>query len=172
VGNIESVFVKKKRKITHGTKDEPYFAHKYLSSASVAGKARSSGHVFGQTAGNYQAWAHNTHADHTKSPVHEREITAKAMTPSKTPWAFSSFFNAPALASPVDAPAPLPALPSSALPVGIETVGLDDDALTAEAIGTAAALAVRLAPPFPMKSSLIKVIHRDPNLTPVLRASL
>jgi hypothetical protein len=26
------------RKIAHGAKDEPYFAHKYLSSASVAGK--------------------------------------------------------------------------------------------------------------------------------------
>jgi hypothetical protein len=39
--------------------------------------------------------------------------------------------------------------------VVIETVGLDDDALTAEAIGTSAALAVRLAPLFLMKSSLI-----------------
>ena len=41
----------------------------------------------------------------------------------------------------------------------IETVGLDDDALNAEAIGTVAALAVRLAtaPPFLMKSSLIKL---------------
>ena len=54
---------------------------------------------------------------------------------------------------------PLPALPSFALPVVIETVGLDDDALNAEAIGTVAALAVRLAtaPPFLMKSSLIKL---------------
>ena len=109
---------------------------------------------------------HYTHADHTKPSVHEREITAKAMAPAKTPRAISSFFNAPssataapALASPVDAPAPLPALPSFALPVVIETVGLDDDALNAEAIGTVAALAVRLAtaPPFLMKSSLIKL---------------
>jgi hypothetical protein len=157
---------KLERKIAHGTKDEPYFAHKYLSSASVAGKTCSCGHVFGQTAGNYQAWVHYTHADHTKPSVHEREITAKAMAPAKTPRAISSFFNAPssataapALASPVDAPAPLPALPSFALPVVIETVGLDDDALNAEAIGTVAALAVRLAtaPPFLMKSSLIKL---------------
>jgi hypothetical protein len=57
------------------------------------------------------------------------------MAPAKTPRAISSFFNvpssttaAPALASPVDAPAPLPALPSSALPVVIETVGFDDGA--------------------------------------------
>jgi hypothetical protein len=160
---------KKKRKIAHGTKDEPYFAHKYLSSASVAGKACSCGHVYGQTAGNYRAWVHYTHADHTKPSVHEREIAAKALTPAKTTRAISSFFNAPssataapALASPVDAPAPLSALPSSALPVVIETVGLDDDAPTAEAIGTAAALAVRLrlAPPFLMKSSLIKLSIR------------
>jgi hypothetical protein len=32
---------KKERKISHGTKDEPYFAHKYLSSASVASKTCS-----------------------------------------------------------------------------------------------------------------------------------
>jgi hypothetical protein len=115
---------KSERKIANGTKDEPYFAHKYLSLASVAGKTCSFGHVFGQTAGNYQAWVHYTHADHTKPPVHEREITAKAMAPAKTPQAISSFFNAPSsataapvLASPVDAPAPLPALPSFALPV-------------------------------------------------------
>jgi hypothetical protein len=79
------------------------------------------------------------------------------MVPAKTPRAILSFFNAPsstavapALASPVDAPVPLPALPLSALPVVIEAVGLDgdaDDALTAKAIGTVAALAVRLAPP-------------------------
>lgn len=146
---------KKERKIEHGTKDESYFARKYLNSASVAGKTCSCGHVFGRTAGNYQAWAHYTHDDHTKPSVHEREIAAKAMSPAKTPRAISSFFNAPssttaapALASPVNAPAPLPMLPSSALPVVIETVRLDDDALTAEAISTAAALAVRLAPPF------------------------
>jgi hypothetical protein len=155
---------KKGRKIAHGTKDGPYFAHKYLSSASVAGKTCSCGHFFGKTAGNYQAWLHYTHADHTKPSVHEREISAKAMAPAKTPRAISSFFNAPfstavapALESPVDAPASLPALPSSALPVVIETVGLDDDALTAEAIGTAEALAVRLAPPFLMKSSSTKL---------------
>ena len=107
---------KLERKIAHGAKDEPYFAHKYLSSASVAGKTCSCGHVFGQTAGNYQAWVHYTHADHTKPSVHEREIKAKAMTPAETPRAISSFFNAPssataasALASPVDAGAPLPA---------------------------------------------------------------
>ena len=142
-------------KIVHGTKDEPY-------SASVAGKTCSCGHVFGQTAGNYQAWVHYTHADHTKPSVHEREITAKAMAPAKTPRAISSFFNAPssataapALASPVDAPAPLPALPSFALPVVIETVGLDDYALTAAAAALAVGLAT--APPFLMKSSLIKL---------------
>ena len=155
------------RKIAHGTKDEPYIAHKYLSSASVAGKTCSCGHVFGQTADNYQAWVHYTHADHTKPSVHEREITAKAVASAKTPRAISSSFNAPssataapALASPVDAPAPLPACaPTFVLPVVIETVSLDDDALTAEAIGTAAALAVRLAtaPPFLMKYSLIKL---------------
>jgi len=78
--------------------------------------------------------------------MHEREIVAKAVTPAKTPRAISSFFNvtssttaAPALASPVDAPALHPALASSALPMVSETVRLDDDALTAEAIGTAAA---------------------------------
>jgi len=87
--------VKKKRKIAHGTKDEPYFAHKPLSSASVAGKTCSCGHVFGLTAGSYQAWVHYTHADHTKPPVHERGITAKAMAPAKTPRVISSFFNAP-----------------------------------------------------------------------------
>ena len=81
---------------------------------------------------------HYTHADHTKPSVHEREITAKAMAPVKTPRAISSFINAlssataaPALASPVDALAPLSALPSFALPVVIETVGIDDDALNA-----------------------------------------
>ena len=78
---------KLERNIAHGTKDEPYFAHKYLSSASVAGRTCSCGHVFGQTAGNYQAWVHYTHADHTKPSVHEREIAAKAMTPAKTPRA-------------------------------------------------------------------------------------
>jgi len=62
---------------------------------------------------------------------------------------------APALGYPVDAPAPLPALPSSALPVVIESIRPDDDALTAESICTAAALEVRLKPPFMMKYYLI-----------------
>jgi len=142
---------KKGRKIAHDSKDEPYFACKYLNLASVAGQNCSCGHVFGRTAGNHQAWVHYTNDDHTKPSVHEREITANAVTPAKTPRIISSFFNAhsimtaaPALESTVDAPAPLPALPSSALPVVIKSVRLDDDDLTAEAICTAAALEVRL----------------------------
>ena len=145
---------KKERKIAHGSKDDTYFARKYLNSALVAGQKCSCGHVFGRTAGNHQAWVHYTHDDHTKPSVHEREIAANAVTPAKTPRAISSFFNAPssmtaapALGSPVDAPAPLPALPSSALPVVIKSVRLDD-ALTAESICTASALEVRLKPPF------------------------
>ena len=48
----------KERNIAHGTRDEPYFARNYLSSEFVAGKTCTCGHVFGQTAGNYQAWMH------------------------------------------------------------------------------------------------------------------
>ena len=81
----------KERNIAHGTRDEPYFARNYLSSEFVAGKTCTCGHVFGQTAGNYQAWMHFTHADPTKPSVHEREITAKAMAPAKSP-ALSRFF--------------------------------------------------------------------------------
>ena len=128
---------KEERNIAHGPMDEPYFALKYLGSTSYAGKTCSCMHVFGQTAGNYQAWMHYTHADCKKPSVHEREIVAKAMATANPPRAISSFFNtatnttaAPALESPVDAPA-----------------SLDDDAPAAEAIGTATALAVRLAPP-------------------------
>jgi hypothetical protein len=133
---------KKERKIAHGSKDEPYFAREYLNSASVAGQKCSCGHVFGRTAGNHQAWVHYTHDDHTKPSVHEREIAANAVTPAKTPRAISSFFNAPssmthvfnALGSPVDAPAPLPALPSSALPVVINCVRLDEDSRPARGV--------------------------------------
>ena len=97
----------KERNIAHGTRDEPYFARNYLSSEFVAGKTCTCGHVFGQTAGNYQAWMHFTHADPTKPSVHEREITAKAMAPAKKSCSISFFFNAssrtmaaPTLASP------------------------------------------------------------------------
>ena len=98
--------------------------------------------------------------------MHDDEIVAKAVTPAKTPRAISSFFNvtssttaAPALASPVDAPALHPALASSALPMVIETVRLDDDALTAEAIGTAAA-------PVPPSQ---KAVETDPAVREVFR---
>jgi hypothetical protein len=152
----------KERNIAHGTRDEPYFARNYLSSDLVAGKTCTCGHVFGQTAGNYQAWMHYTHADHTKLSVHERERLQRRQWRLRTPpRANSSFFNAatnttaaPALESPVDAPASLPAPPMMLRPLiemvdprPMEMVGLDDDAPAAAAIGTATALAVRLAPP-------------------------
>ena len=158
----------KERNTVHGTKDEPYFAHKYLSSDSVAGKTCTCGHVFGKTAGNYQAWTHFTNADHTKPSVHEREIAAKAMAPAKKPCSISRFFNAqssttaaPTLASPVDAPAPLPALPSSALPLVVETVCLNNDTPAAGAFVTAETPVVRLAPPFLMKSPVIDLSIRN-----------
>jgi hypothetical protein len=167
---------KKEREIAHGPKDEPYFALKYLGSTLFAGKTCSCMHVFGQTAGNYQAWMHYTNADHTKPSVHEREIAAKATATANPPRAISSFFNtatnktaAPALESPVDAPASLPAPPMMLRPLiemvdprPMEMVGLDDDAPAAEAIGTATALAVRLAPPFLVKSSLVDLSITSP----------
>ena len=61
---------KEERNIAHGPMDEPYFALKYLGSTSYAGKTCSCMHVFGQTAGNYQAWMHYTHAE--EKSVHER----------------------------------------------------------------------------------------------------
>ena len=156
------------RNTEHDTKDEPYFAHKYLSSDSVAGKTCTCGHVFGKTAGNYQAWTHFTNADHTKPSVHEREIAAKAMAPAKKPCSISRFFNAqssttaaPTLASPVDAPAPLPALLSSALPLVVETVCLNNDTPAAGAFVTAETPVVRLAPPFLMKSPVIDLSIRN-----------
>ena len=84
---------KKERAIPHSAKDEPYFAQKYLGSSSVASMRCPCGHTFGQTAGNYQAWMHYTHADPTKPPMHEREVAAKAVTPAKTPRNISSFFG-------------------------------------------------------------------------------
>lgn len=150
----------KERNIAHGTKDEPYFARNYLGSEFVAGKTCTCGHFFGQTAGNHQAWMHFTNADPKKPSAHERAIAANAMVPTKKSCSISSFFNAPSrtmaaptLTSPVDAPAPLPALPSSALPLVIERVGINNDVPVAGATVTA----VRLAPPFLMKSSLIEL---------------
>ena len=49
--------------LAHGTRDEPYFAREYLSSDLVAGRTCTSRHVYGQTAGNYQALMHFTHAE-------------------------------------------------------------------------------------------------------------
>jgi hypothetical protein len=68
-----------------GINDKPHFAHKYPSSDSAAGRTTTCGHVFGQTAGNYQARVHFNHAGHTKPSVHERKIAAKAMAPAKKP---------------------------------------------------------------------------------------
>ena len=84
---------KEERNTAHGPMDEPYFALKYLGSTSYAGKTCSCMHVFVQTAGNYQAWMHYTHADCKKPSVHEREIVAKAMATANPPRAISSFFN-------------------------------------------------------------------------------
>ena len=98
----------------HCTKDEAHFAQKYLGSSSVASMRCPCGHTFGQTAGNYQAWMHYTHADPTKPSMHEREVAAKAVTPAKTPRNISSFFGMATsttatlmIASPVEAPAPM-----------------------------------------------------------------
>ena len=72
------------------------------------------GHIFGLTAGNYQAWLHYTNADPTKRSVHERELAAKAVTHAKTPRNIESFFGMATsttatlmIASPVEAPVPL-----------------------------------------------------------------
>jgi len=160
---------KKERAIPHSAKDEPYFAQKYLGSSSVASMRCPCGHTFGQTAGNYQAWMHYTHADPTKPSMHEREVAAKAVTPAKTPRNISSFFGMATsttatlmIASPVEAPAPMPTPPA----VGLGGV----DAPAAEAIVTTEVAAVRppLSPP-PRPPQITKPTRNIHSCSPMIQ---
>ena len=80
------------REIRHGTKDEPFFARKYLDATSVANKRCPCGHKFGSTAGNHQAWMHFTSPDPQKPSPHEREVAANAREGDYKPRLMTSFF--------------------------------------------------------------------------------